>query len=215
MDNLIISLLLVPENESASPAQFTFFLPPCPITYCTFKKLTHTKKKGINVSSNYTHCSGQIEKLLTMQIKLDCCIPFKTYVNQILGQCSGIIECKSQMICISVQQQEALFFCLKRTQKLMVRWKMPMTSLCAYLILGLQREIHLFVYLGRIFHIIILYALERHPLFLSRIYLKFLFITLEHIVVHIGIINQDALSIFWLLVKRCRVLVVATAFNFL
>ena len=138
MDNLIISLLLVPENESASPAQFTFFLPPCPITYCTFKKLTNTMKKGINVSSNYTHCLGLIKrkkKLPIMQIKLDCCIPFKTYVNQILGQCSGIIECKSQMICISVQQQEALFFCLKRTQKLMVRWKMPMTSLCAYLIL--------------------------------------------------------------------------------
>ena len=81
-----------------------FFLPPCPITYCTFKKLTNTKKKGINVSSNYTHCLGQI-----MQIKLDCSIPFKTYINQSLGQCSGI-EGKFQIICISVQQLEALFF---------------------------------------------------------------------------------------------------------
>ena len=72
-----------------------------------------------------------------------------------------------------------------------------MTSLCAYLILGLQREIHLSVYLGRIYHINILYALWKSILcYVLRIYLKFLFITLEHIVVHTGVINQDALSIF-------------------
>ena len=51
-----------------------------------------------------------------MQIKLDCCKPFKTYINQSLGQCSGI-ERKSQMICISVQQLEALFFLPQRDLK--------------------------------------------------------------------------------------------------
>ena len=54
------------------------------------------------------------------------------------------------------------------------------------------------VYLGGVFRIVLLFfmlwkGILYHGL---RIYLKFLFITLAHIVVHIGIINQDALSIF-------------------
>ena len=88
-----------------------------------------------------------------MQIKLNCCIPFKTYINQSLDQCSGI-ERKSQIIFISVQQQIRCCF-------------LPRTDLKT---IGEMKNAHDIsmcvphsVYLGGIFCTIILYDLERHP----------------------------------------------------